>query len=159
MAQKKNKERKEQLNNFKTKIKKQMAEDQTMQELEGLRSYPIWKSQEKIEVSGLEWQSIYNVLNIFREGLVAAESVMQRNMEQGKVTMKYVDSNDKEVSTEKVAEYTKQMQALFEKRQAEQVKEPDIRITNIPGNGVSPILTQDGAVQASTTSENPLKAV
>ena len=153
MAQKKNKERKEQLNNFKTKIKKQMAEDQTMQELEGLRSYPIWKSQEKIEVSGLEWQSIYNVLNIFREGLVAAESVMQRNMEQGKITMKYVDANDKEVSSEKVAEYTKQMQALFEKRQAEQAKEPQSQ------EAVSPILTQDGAIQTSTTSENTLKAV
>ena len=153
MAQKKNKDRKEQLLKFKQKTKKQMAEQNELAQVGEIRSYPTWKSQEKIEVSGLEWQSIYNVLNIFREGLVAAESVMQRNLEQGKIVMKYVDGNDKEISAEKVAEYTKQMQEIFEARQKQAQEVPQTET-------VSPILTAEGESQASVTDGgNPLKAV
>ena len=153
MAQKKNKDRKQQLLNFKQKTKKKMDENQVINELQGIKTYPVWASQEKLDITGLEFEAMYNAINIFREGLVAAESVMQRGLEQGKITMKYVDAEGKDVAPEKVKDYSEKMQAILKARQAEQEK------GNTPAP-TSPILTETGEKQApSVETVNPLKAV
>lgn len=161
MAQKKNKERKQNLVNYKNKIRKQMSEQKS--NIPNIRQYPVWSSTETIEVSGLEWEQIYNLLNIFRQAIVAGESVMQRNLEKGKVTMKYVDEQGAEVSQEQVAEYTKQLQEFFAKR-AEEEKAAESKKEQTPV-----ILDSLGSPATSETSEelpaspgenvNPLKAV
>ena len=157
MSQKKNKERKQQLLNYKTKIKNQMSKEQEqldIQKIPQLKQFPIWKSQEEIIVSGLEWEAIYNALNIFRQGIVAAESVMQRNTESGKITMKFVDENDQEVAPEKVAEYTKQLQEYFAKRaESEKSESPKSSILTAEGE---PATSND---IAPSESPNPLRAV
>lgn len=121
MAQKKNKDRKQQLVNYKQKIKKAKMADQ-QNELQQLRQYPIWSSKETIEMTGLEWESIYNLLNLFKQGIIAGESVMQRNIQKGKITMKYLDENNQEVAPEQVEEYTKKLQDFFAKRAEEEAK-------------------------------------
>ena len=152
MAQKKDKDRKQNLINFKNKTKAQMAKKVTEESLQDVKQYPVWKSQEKIEVSGLEWESIYNVLNIFRQAVVASESVMQRNIENGKIEMKYVDSTGKELTPDQIEEYTRQLQEFFAAKQ----KEASEALPNVAET--SPILTETGEKQP-TKSDNPLKAV
>jgi hypothetical protein len=148
MAQPKNKDRKKQLENFKQNTKRRMSKEQAP-EVSQIRSYPIWGSQEKLEISGLEWEAIYNALSIFKSAIIASESVMQRNTENGKITNKFVDENGKEVSSEKVAEYTAQMNEFFAKRAAEQAKESTPEPT-------STILSETGE---PVKKENKLKSV
>lgn len=151
MAQKKNKERKQNLVNYKNKIKKQMSEEKNVQEIPELRQYPVWKSQDTIEVSGLEWEAIYNLLNVFRQAVVAGESVMQRNTQNGKIVMKYVDKDGKEVSTEQVEQYTKQLQEYFARK-----AEEDAKATKSTG-----LVSETGETIPAPQEEakNPLKAV
>lgn len=160
MAQKKNKDRKQNLINFKNQVKRKMAENQE-QSIPQIRQFPQWASDSKIEVTGMEWEAIYNCINIFRQGIVASESVMQRNVESGVITNKFVDAEGKDVSPEDVATYTKQLQELFQKRVADQQKAE----TKSEPTG---ILTADGEPAATTSSkdaqeskdtENPLHAV
>lgn len=152
--------RKEKLNIYKQKTKKRMSEQNKPTPPKQLRSFPIWKSQDKIDVTGLEWEKMYNALNIFREAIVASESVMQRNAASGVITTKFIDENDQEVSPEEVEKYTKELQAYFAAQAAEQAK------TDTPAGmpSTSPILTETGETQAPTTpakksKENKLTAV
>lgn len=162
MAQKKNKDRKENLQKFKQKIKKQMADDKAANELQKIKQYPVWASKETIEVSGLEWEAIYGVLNMFKQGIVAAESVMQRNMQNGKITMKYIDENNEEVSPDKVEEYTKQLNEFFAKKAAEEQKEKTklVDATGSPVTSETPDAEKtDNAPTDSGASKSKLKAV
>lgn len=142
MAQKKNQDRKQQLQKFKSKIKERMSEEQLQQELAEvpqISGFPVWKSQEKLEISGLEWEKIYNLINIFREAVVAGESVMQRNTELGKITTRYVDKAGVEVTEEKVKEVQKQIQDIISKRQStpDQEKAPSkLKIVSETGEGI-----------------------
>ncbi len=118
-----------------------------------LRSFPIWNSKDTIEVTGLEWEKCYNALNIFREAIVASESVMQRNAAKGIITTKFIDENDQEVSPEEVEKYTKELQAYFAARAAEEAAADEAENT-------SPILTAEGEkTQKKTAKANPLKSV
>lgn len=154
MAQKKNKARKQNLINYKNKVKRKMSEQ--TQNIPNIRQYPTWSSQESIEVTGLEWEQIYNVLNIFRQAIVAGESVMQRNLEKGKIQMKYVDEAGQEVSPEQVAEYTKQLQEFFAKRAADE--KSDTVVPTILDAAGSPVTSADLAPDTAE-KPNPLKAV
>lgn len=122
MAQSKNKERKQKLENFKSKQKKKNM-DETTKTIPQVRSFPVWASNSTLEVSGLEWEAIYNYINVARQAVVAAESVMQRNIEAGKITNRFVDETGAEVSPEKVEEYTAQLQKLFAERVKQQEEE------------------------------------
>lgn len=122
MAQKKNKDRKENLNNYKQKIKKMAESKEQELSIPNIQQVPTWGSQETIGLTGLEWENIYNLVNFHKQAVVAAESVMQRNIQEGKIVMKYYDENRQEISSEKVAEYSKQMQAYFTKKAEAEAK-------------------------------------
>lgn len=144
-----NTKRKSKVEQFKQKTKKRMNESKIPQ----LRSFPIWKSQDTINVSGLEWQSIYNALNIFREAIVASESVMQRNTESGVISTKFIDENDQEVPKEKVEEYMKQLQAFYEAKESKGNQEKTSILT---AEGEPATLQKD---QSEPDRPNELKAV
>lgn len=150
------KKRKQKLVNYKNKVKKQMSDQNQNQQIPEIRSYPIWNSQETIEVSGLEWEAIYNYINIARQAVVAGESVMQRNTQSGKITMKFMDSEGKEVSNEEVQEYTKKIQEMFQQKAKEQAEKKGSILT--PEG--EPIQTAEvSETQETPKDPNPLRAV
>lgn len=141
MAQKKNKERKQKLEQFKQKEKKKMSDQKVQEQLSKLpqiNQYPVWNPNEKIEVSGLEWESIFNLLNIFRQAIISGESVMQRNLASGKIRMKYVDAAGNEVQPEKVDEYRKEVEAILasQKGDTKQAVNKIVSETGEPFTGV-----------------------
>ncbi len=49
------------------------------------KQYPIWNSDAKIEMSGMEFEAIHNILNAFKQAVMASESVMDKNIKNGNI--------------------------------------------------------------------------
>lgn len=87
----KNKDRKENLLNYKTK-RKQMNQE-LAQKLPPVRSIPTWPQDAKIEVTGFEWEAIQNAIVQMQVAQQAAQSIMSRNILNGQITMDFEKLN------------------------------------------------------------------
>lgn len=90
-----------------------MSNTQEIPDLPKINQRPYWSSQDDITMKGFEFEAMVNVINIFREGVTAVESSLQRNIQTGKVKMKYFDEAGVELTEAQVAEVTKQYEAYF----------------------------------------------
>lgn len=80
------------------KIKKQI--NTIMEERQGsqngmpeIRQSPVWNSDEIIEVSGHEWEAIFNFIESSSSAFMAANSVMSRNIINNKIRLKFEKLN------------------------------------------------------------------
>lgn len=125
MKSRKNPKRKEKLSNYKQKNKKvkQMSTQQPQSQGFGLpeiRQSPVWNSNDMLEISGEEWNTIFNYIESGNQALYAANAVMSRNIVNGKVKLKFDKLNkDKngydEMTPEEEAPYQAEVQAAIEK--------------------------------------------
>ena len=111
--------RRSKLTNFKeqqkAKNKKQRMSNEAanIPDLPKINQRPYWNSQEDITIKGFEFEAMVNAINIFREGVTAVESSLQRNIQTGKVKMKYFDEDGTELTPEQVEVVTKQYAEYF----------------------------------------------
>lgn len=54
-----------------------------------IRQFPVWAANDKIEVYGREWEEIFNFINGVQGAFAAAASVMNRNILDGKIKMRF----------------------------------------------------------------------
>lgn len=85
MSQRKNKNRQDNLNKFKSKHKKQMPKELN----NDVRQYPVWDADQVLEVYGAEWDAIFNFVNSVQTAYMACSSVMNRAVLDGKVRLKF----------------------------------------------------------------------
>src|SRR6188768_2906446 len=90
----KNPNRKKQLNNYKTK-KTQMSSTSANQPKPEIRQTPCWKQGDIIEMTGQEWEEIYNFINGATGAFMATNQVMSRNIVNGNVKLRFEKLNDK----------------------------------------------------------------
>lgn len=93
---KNNKSHSERVNNFKSKNKERIMNQQTGQApttMPEIRNIPVWEPQATIEVKGFEWEAIQNGLTGVQMGLQAAQSIMSRNILNGTITMDFEKLN------------------------------------------------------------------
>lgn len=142
----KNPERKDKLNNY----KKQNKREKIMENLQNLnnqlpqtREVPRWDANEKIEVTGKEFELLYNFVTSIGDAYAAAQSIMSRNILNGKIqvdfeklvdngdgTFQYVEMTDEEQAPKK-EEYNKLINSILSK-QAEMPEE----FTPVDENGL-----------------------
>lgn len=102
----KNKERKENLQQYKNK-RKQMNQE-LAQKLPPVRSIPTWPQDAKIEVSGFEWEAIQNAIVQMQMAQQAAQSIMSRNILNGAITMDFEKLNPQTLEYEPMSPDEKQ---------------------------------------------------
>ena len=116
---KRNKDRKGNLEKFKKKQKEKFMNDQQNIEIPEIRPRPIWSSTAKIEVSGLEFEAIYNFINSVQGAYGAVQSVMNKNILSGNIQLDFEKLNqDKtayvEMTEEEKAPHKAQYAAVLE---------------------------------------------
>jgi len=113
-----NKSHKERVKNFKQNIKNQRKMSEVnIPESPIAQQYPVWNSKDSIEMNGLEFEAIYNFLNLFRNAVMAGESILQKNLENGKIHFTYKDKDGKDVPEDVVKDYQAQIQKYFAAQQ------------------------------------------
>lgn len=128
----KNPGREDKLKEYKNKNKKnkKMSDLQSNQPMgmPEVRQSPIWKSDEMLEISGAEWESIFNFIENSSAAFMAANAVMSRNIVNGKIKLKF-DKLNKETFTyedmtpEEEAPYQAEFQKAIEAAIAMQKKQ------------------------------------
>lgn len=119
---KRDKSRKKNLTNFKNAHKTKKMSNLPKNPI--ANQYPVWASGETIEMNGLEFEAIYNLLNVFRQGVMAGESILQKNIQNGKIKWKFEDKDGKELPKDQVDAYQKEISAFFQAQQAAQQTKP-----------------------------------
>lgn len=99
-----------------------------------IRQYPVWSGQETIEMYGAEWEQIFNFINGVQSAYMAVNSVMNRNVLNGKIKMKFDRVNPDGTSTPLTAEEEKPYQDEFAKilAQAKQIAEHAVKQAQQP---------------------------
>lgn len=151
---KKDKSRKENLEKFKQKqkLKNQiMSETQQLPQPAKVRQVPIWKSNEKLEILGVEFEAIYNYINSVQGAYAAMQGVMNRNILNGKVQIDFEKLNDEQtayvpMSDEEKAPHLAEVQATLDalRKQSAAINDP----------ALSPVAESD---QPQPNSEDAIK--
>src|ERR1700749_1579012 len=121
MAQKKNKDRKQKLLNYKNNNKKsKLMSDSKAPEMRPFRQVPTWSSTEKFELTGEEFGAMYNFFNIFAPAYTAIQQVFARGYKAGKVVISYEDNEGNPIADEEINTYTEKLNAYFKEQNEKQ---------------------------------------
>lgn len=120
-----NKSRKDKVNNYKKQHKKELIMSQVQNNLPEVREVPTWNPTEKIEVTGVEFEMIYNGVTQLQSIFAAAQSIMSRNLLNGKIRMnfeKLVDGQYVPMTEEEQAPKREEYQKLINSILSQQAK-------------------------------------
>jgi hypothetical protein len=113
------KSRKDKLNNYKKQHKKSLIMQENQLNLPEVREVPTWAADQKIEVTGKEFELLYNFVTSVGDAHAAAQSIMSRNILNGNIQMsfeKLVKTDNGDVSYEKMSpEESAPKQAEYQK--------------------------------------------
>jgi hypothetical protein len=160
MAQRKNKDRKENLNKYKNQ-RKQMNENQTLaNSLPPVRNYPVWDQNANIVIKGFEWEAIQNGLAQIQLAQQAAQSVMSRNIVNGTISMGFEKLDPQTLqyvamTAEEAAPHIKQFE---EELNAFRVKVAEANKPKAEEVAASPILTEAGQPYTKTEEVSDVDA-
>lgn len=119
MAQRKNKERKQNLLNYKNNKKTKMSESKAP-EMRPFRQVPNWSSTAKFELSGEEFGALYNFFNIFAPAYTAVQQVFARGYKAGQVVISYEDEQGNPIPDNEINAYTEKLNNYFKEQNEKQ---------------------------------------
>jgi hypothetical protein len=134
MAQRKNANRKENLQNFKQNKKREMeSKNQQHYHENGLpkvRQQPVWNSNQMLDITGQEFEAIVQGMESAANGYLAVQNAINRNLIEGKIRMEYLELNEAGTGYQKMSEeaskpYQEELKKMIKTAQdfAEQAKE------------------------------------
>jgi len=137
MAQKTNKARKKNLENYKKSQKKRNMSDV---QLKPFRQVPNWESTDKFEITGAELESLYSYFNFVAPAFTAIQQVFARGIQSGKVQIGYENEDGSAVSDEEIKQYTEKLNEYFKSKsrienvsEEESIEEPSAKIVDMNG--------------------------
>ena len=119
-----NKDRKQNLINYKSKHKKKnMSETNTLQmpEIKQIRQVPVWKQDDEFVITGTEFLALQNFFNLFAEPITSMQEIFKRHLDSGTIQVKYQDNEGREMPKEEVEEYLREMQEYFANQNGQNV--------------------------------------
>lgn len=135
------KSRKDKLNNYKNKNKKEFVMQQNVN-LPQEREVPTWSADERMEVTGKEFELIYNFLTSIGDAYAAANSIMSRNILNGKVRINFerlgpngYEPIPEEEQAPKREEYQKLVNSILAQQNSVQDSMPE-ELIPVDDNGV-----------------------
>jgi hypothetical protein len=129
MAQRKNKERKQNLLKYKNQTK--MSESKAP-EMRPFRQVPNWQSTEKFELTGAELGEFYNFFNIFTPALAAFQQVSARGFKSGKITVAYEDMEGNAINDDEINQFTEKLNQHFQAENAKREAQGKVIDGDVP---------------------------
>lgn len=138
----------------KFKNKNTMSQQNQQVGPEPIRQVPVWKSQDPIEMNGLEFEAIYNFINSVQGAYAAVQSIMNKNIISGKVQLNFEKLNETKtdyvpMSEEEQAPHKAEFQKVLDAAKAQaasMVKRQDYHLEPDSQEGVPHL---DGLVDAN----------
>lgn len=98
--------------------------DNILENQKPFNQIPSWESTEKFELTGVEFEQIYNFLNIFIPPVNVVQNIFNKGLQEGKIKMRYEYADGSgEVNEEEVKNYTKALNEYFKQKLVEQEAE------------------------------------
>lgn len=149
-----NKGREAKVAEFKQKVKKQNKKSMEIPKFRPFRQVPHYEPDAQIALTGQQFSLLQNFFGVFAEPINVMQDVFSTNLNNGVITIKYIDNDGKEVSKEEVQEYMKEVQKYLE-AQAKETSPEAVVTTNVDNT------QEDSLVEAVTPEvtqeENPSK--
>lgn len=97
-------------------------DEKDLQDLKPFAPKPYWNPDAKIELSGLEFERLFNLLQPFLEGGFIVQGILDRHLKDGTIKVKYEYTDGSgELSEEEVKQYT---EWFLEQMKAQQAPQP-----------------------------------
>ncbi len=77
-----------------------------------VRQVPYWSTTSEFTLMGDEFLKLQNFINIFSEPMQAMNSIFKRHLDNGTISVKYLDNNNNEFTKEEVTNYITSQQAI-----------------------------------------------
>lgn len=78
-----------------------------IEEIKPFKQIPYCEQDTKLSITGSEFVAIQNVINMHKASVDAIQSVFDRNINEGNITIKYIDQNGNEITKEEATKYLK----------------------------------------------------
>lgn len=118
-----NKDRKENLTNFKNQKKTKSMSEKVTQELppnfKPFKQVPVWEPEAKFEVTGAEFSALQQFFDIFATPISVMQSVFKRSLDAGIVQIKYQGEDGQEIPKEEIDNQLKQLQEFYASQAAQ----------------------------------------
>lgn len=91
-----------------------MTEKKSISDIKPFRQIPSCDSNEILTITAGEFEVIQNIINSFRAPLNALDSIFNRNLNDGKITIKYVQEDGTEITKEEAMQYIEQAKQFLD---------------------------------------------
>lgn len=92
-------------------------EKDSIKEIKPFKQVPFCNLDTKLSITGSEFIAIQNVINIFKDSVEAVQSVFDRNINEGNISIKFIDRDGQEISEEEAASYLKKASEFIKKNE------------------------------------------
>jgi hypothetical protein len=124
-------------------MKNNQEQTQIMPPIADFMQQPYWDSKDKIEITGNDFEILYNFTQMFGPAVDAARRTMQANINTGVVKTRYVKEDGTEVGIDHVKAYQEKFNEYMEQMKAQasaisnETKNAPSNIVNMQGEPVS----------------------
>lgn len=77
----------------------------TIEQIKPFTQVPYCEPDAVLSITGEEFEAIQQVLNVFKAPLDAIQSIFDRNINQGNISIKYILQDGSEISKEQAIDY------------------------------------------------------
>jgi hypothetical protein len=140
----KDKSRKNNVNDFKQSQKKTME----VPSIKPFRQVPHWEPDADIVIKGSEFNLLQNFFNVFAEPINIMQDIFSRSLNNGTISIKYIDNEGKEVSKEEVQAYMTQLKEYFQ-------SQADAKPVEVEEQPITEVTSDSSEVQAIQTEPAP----
>lgn len=80
-----------------------MTED--IKDIKPFKQVPYCDKDTVLSITGAEYEALQSIINAFAAPLAAIQSIFQRNIDEGNITIKFVQADGKEITKDEATEY------------------------------------------------------
>jgi len=81
----------------------------SISEIKPFKQVPSCDPETLLTITAAEYDTIQTIVNIFKPGVLALESVFNRNLNNGNIVIKYIQEAGSEITEEQATEYLKEI--------------------------------------------------
>ncbi len=89
---------------------------ENLNEIKPFRQVPSCDADAILSITGAELEAIQTFLNVFKVPIAAVDSIFNRNLNEGKIVIKYIQEDGTEISQEEATSYLEKMREVLKEK-------------------------------------------
>lgn len=96
-----------------------------LNEIKPFKQIPYCEENTLLTITGAEYETLRNSVNMIRESAEAINSIFVRNLNEGNILVKYVQQDGTEISEQEAIDYLKKASEYLKENSKDEEKAPD----------------------------------